>query len=106
VDLRHVDAVRAAQLVAENKVVILDIRTPEEFKSGHLPGARNLDFKAADFEQKVGMLHRGAVYLLHCQTGRRSTNSLETFKKLGFKSVYHLDGGYRDWVAKGNPVEK
>ena len=102
----HVDPVGATKLLSTKKVVILDIRTPEEFTAGHLAGAKNVDFKAADFEKRLSELDRAAVYLVHCQTGRRSTNSLETFKKLGFKSVVHLDGGYRDWAAQGNPVEK
>jgi phage shock protein E len=102
--IRHVDPAAAQRLIAEKKVVILDLRTPEEFKSGHLAGATNLNFNAADFAQQLDRLDKTKSYLVHCASGRRSTASLETFKKLKFKSVIHLDGGIKAWEKAGKPV--
>ena len=104
--VRHVDAKGAAQLVKEAKPVVLDVRTPREFKAGHVANAKNIDFNAEGFEKKIGELDRGATYLVYCQSGGRSTKSLETFKKLGFKSIIHLDGGYRGWEKAGQPFER
>jgi rhodanese-related sulfurtransferase len=104
--IAHVDAAGASKLLREKNPVILDVRTPEEFKAGHLAKSKNVDFNAADFEKKVGALDRTATYLVHCQSGGRSTRSLEIFKKLGFKSVVHLDGGYRGWEKAGFLVER
>ncbi|MCL4177980.1 MAG: rhodanese-like domain-containing protein [Verrucomicrobia bacterium] len=101
----HVDASGAARLIAEGKVVVLDIRTPGEFAAGHFGGATNIDFHARDFADRLAVLDRNQTYLLHCASGRRSRESLTTFEKLDFKAVVHLDGGIRAWKSAGHPVE-
>ncbi len=104
---KHVDAAGGEKLLGANKdVIVLDIRTPREFAGGHLPGARNVDFNAADFEKKLGELDRAKTYLVHCASGGRSGRSLDLFKKLQFQSIYHLDGGYNAWQRAGKTVEK
>ncbi len=110
--VKHVDAAGAKKLLddaaakKDGKVVVLDVRTPEEYKAGHIAGATNIDFKAADFADKAGKLDKDKTYVVHCQSGRRSTASLETFKKLGFKNIIHLDGGFAGWEKAQQPVEK
>ncbi len=101
----HADPEQAAKLVAEGKVVVLDIRTPAEYQAQRIAGATNLDFRAPDFEQRLGTLDRNAPYLLHCASGNRSTRSLPIFEKLGFQSITHLDGGIRAWITAGKPTE-
>jgi rhodanese-related sulfurtransferase len=104
--IEHVDAAGAAKLVTDKKVVVLDIRTPKEYQAGHIAGAKNLDFYERDFAQKLATLDKATPYLVHCAAGGRSTKSLDQFKKLGFKSVVHLDGGFKAWEKAGQPVEK
>src|SRR4051812_29916309 len=91
----HVDANAAEKLVTGGKVTVLDVRTANEYKQGHIAGAKNIDFTEGSFEAEVAKLDKSKPYLVHCASGHRSTNSLETFKKLGFQSVYHLDGGIK-----------
>lgn len=88
------------------KILVIDVRTPAEYAEGHIAGARNINFNGADFAEKLGAVDRKQTVLVHCARGGRSTSSLEVFKKLGFKKVIHLDGGFTDWVKAGNPVEK
>ncbi len=102
----HVDAAGAAALIKEKRVVVVDVRTPEEYADGHIAGSTNIDFAARDFQKKLNALSRTNTYLVHCASGGRSTLSLETFKKLGFKSVVHLDGGFRAWKKAEQPVAK
>lgn len=104
--VRHVDAAGAAKLVAEGKVVVLDVRTPQEFEAGHIQGAKLVDFNAPDFQADLAKLDRRRPYLVHCASGRRSTQALETFQALGFKDVTHLDGGFNAWKASGEPVQR
>ena len=104
--VRHVDPAGAEKLIQEKRVVVLDIRTPAEFEAGHIAGAINLNFNDAEFSRKLDQLDKSRTYLVHCASGRRSTSSLETLRKLKFKSVVHLDGGLRAWEKAGNPVEK
>lgn len=101
----HVDPAGAERLITQGSVVILDLRTPGEFAAGRLAGARNLDFRAADFEQQLAKLDRKPSYLIHCASGRRSTSALESFERLGFRSVIHLDGGIGAWERAGKPVQ-
>ena len=103
----HVKAAEAAKLVAEKKVVVLDVRTADEFKDGHIEGAQNIDFlKAADFKEQVAKLDKSKPYLVHCQAGGRSGKSLKIFQELGFENVYHLDEGFGGWEDAKLPVTK
>jgi rhodanese-related sulfurtransferase len=106
----HLDAEKAGKLLAEDdearKPVILDVRTPDEFAEGHLEGAKNIDFNAKDFAERLGKLDKEKPYLVHCRSGGRSGRSLATFEKLGFKKIYHLDGGILAWEDAGLPVVK
>src|ERR1041385_4331834 len=87
----HVDAKKAQQLITDKKVSVLDLRTPQEFKAGHIAGATNIDFLASDFEDRIRNLEKNKAYLVHCAAGTRSTHSLATFKRQQFSSIYHLD---------------
>src|SRR5205085_12463052 len=93
--VHHVDPQEAQKLITKKQVIVLDIRTPGEFKTGRIAGARNMDFQAADFEQQLERLDKSKSYLVHCASGGRSTHSLLLFKKHEFQSVYHLDGGIK-----------
>jgi len=104
--VKHVDAKQAEKLVSEHKVIVLDIRTPEEFKSGHIAGATNVDFNAPDFEETINSLSKTNAYLVHCAVGGRSTRSLKLFVKHQFESIYHLDGGIEAWEKADLPTEK
>lgn len=87
-------------------LVVLDIRTPEEFRDGHLPGARNLDFFAPDFRQRLEALARGdAPVLLYCRSGNRSGQAMRLLRQWGRDDVLHLAGGFRAWQAAGLPEE-
>jgi rhodanese-related sulfurtransferase len=87
-------------------VVVLDIRTTEEFASGHIPGAKNLDFFDKDFAKEVAALEKDKTYLVHCASGGRSTKALKHFEEQKLPSVFHLNGGFKAWEAAGKPVEK
>jgi rhodanese-related sulfurtransferase len=104
--VKHVDAKEADALVKSGKVVILDVRTPEEFKAGHIAGATNINFRASDFEQRLSGLDTNKSYLVHCASGGRSTQALPVFKKLHFSSVTHLDGGIKAWEKAGLPLDR
>ena len=100
------ERLEAAAKTKDGKTVVLDVRTPEEFKGGHIAGAVNIDFMEKDFAEKLAKLDKDKTYVVHCQSGRRSTKSLATLQKLGFKSIVHLDSGFSGWQKAGNPVEK
>ena len=87
-------------------LVILDIRTAEEFADGRLAGAINIDYYASDFEQRLGELDPDLPYIMYCNSGNRSANTLPLMDSIGFAEVYELDGGIQAWYAAGLPVEQ
>jgi len=104
---RNVSIAEADKLLKTDKsIVVLDVRTADEFKAGHIPGAKNVDFYKPDFKTKLGELDRGPTYLVHCKAGGRSAKTEATMKNLKFKSVLHLNEGFSKWEAAGKPVEK
>ncbi|MDJ0663894.1 MAG: rhodanese-like domain-containing protein [Acidimicrobiia bacterium] len=97
-----------AEIIAEppSGLVILDIRTPEEFAAGHIAGAINIDYYASDFEARLGELDLDVPYVMYCNSGNRSGNTLPLMDSIGFTEVYELDGGIQAWFNSGNPVEQ
>jgi len=87
-------------------LVVLDIRTPEEFASGHLANAINIDYYADDFESKLAELDLEVPYVMYCNSGNRSSNALPVMDSLGFAEVYELDGGIQAWYSAGLTVEQ
>lgn len=103
----HIKAPEAAQIVAATPdIIILDIRTAEEFADGHLAGAVNIDYYAKDFAAQLAALDPAARYLLHCRSGNRSGRALPVLKELGFSNVTHLDGGILAWTSAGQPLAR
>jgi rhodanese-related sulfurtransferase len=93
-------------LKSDHSIVVLDVRTPDEFQAGHIPGAKNLDFFADDFAKQVAALDKSKTYLVHCAAGGRSSKACKVFEKENFPSVLHLNEGFKAWEKAGKPVEK
>jgi rhodanese-related sulfurtransferase len=103
-NVQNVTPDQAEKLLKENpKTIVLDVRTPEEFSRGHIPGAKNVDFNDDDFAKKVGALDPATPVLVHCAAGGRSTQALPSLKDK--KVVYHLNQGFSAWEKAGKPVE-
>lgn len=97
-----------AAIIAEPPpdLVILDIRTPEEFVAGHIAGAINIDYYASDFEAKLQELNTDVPYIMYCNSGNRSSNALPLMDSIGFAEVYELDGGIQAWYSAGQAIEQ
>ena len=88
---------QAKELISEDKeMVILDVRTPEEFSEGHVTGATNLDFYAPDFEQQLERLGTTNTYLLYCASGNRSGKAASLMQNKGFKKIINSQAGYKE----------
>jgi rhodanese-related sulfurtransferase/phosphoribosylcarboxyaminoimidazole (NCAIR) mutase len=97
----------AEKLLKEKKdVVVLDIRTAEEFKAGHIAGARNIDYLGDSFAKEVSALEKDKTYLVHCASGGRSAKAMKVFEEQKIPAVLHMDAGFKGWQAAGKPVEK
>ena len=81
-------------LKSDPKVIVLDVRTADEFKDGHIPGAKNLDFFSDDFAKQIAALDKSRTYLVHCAGGGRSAKACKVIEKEQVPSVYHLNEGF------------
>jgi rhodanese-related sulfurtransferase len=90
-------------LKLQSDIVIIDVRTSEEFAQGHLQGAVNLDFFAPNFAEKMKG-YEGKPVLIHCASGGRSGQTVNMIKDGKFSAIYHLKSGFTGWQAAGKPV--
>ena len=88
---------RFQRLMSKENVVLLDVRTPEEFKTGHIPQSRLIDIQQPGFVDSIQTLDKNKTYLLYCRSGKRSQKAVNLMKENGFKKVYHLKGGINTW---------
>ena len=97
-----------AALIAQKGVVVLDVRTAEEFAEGHIAGAVNIDVNAVDFEKKVAslLLKKGTPLAVYCRSGRRSANACGILAKAGYKNISNLSTGIIGWTEAGKPTVK
>ena len=100
----------AFELIQKNKgnsnFVILDIRTPEEFRDGHIEGAVNVDFRSGNFGNEIDRFDKNKTYFVYCRTGNRSYDAVTLMGPLGFRSIVRLAGDINGWKSAGLPVVK
>ncbi len=90
-------------LQSNHDVIVVDVRTQEEFAEGHLAGAKNVNFNSPQFLEKMKEF-AGKKVLLHCASGGRSARAIEGLSGLSFEKLYHLPKGFNAWQEAGKPV--
>jgi rhodanese-related sulfurtransferase len=70
--------------------IVIDVRTPEEFDTGHLAGAVNISWEGAEFMDTVSQLDKAAHYVLYCRSGNRAGKALDMMTSMGFTNVQNL----------------
>lgn len=87
---------------AEKAPVILDVRSRNEYKSGHLPGALNADVLGGSFEAGVRGLKKDQACYVYCRSGMRSRSAASALARMGFSKVYNLSGGLSRYPGELN----
>jgi phage shock protein E len=87
-------------------LVVLDVRTADEFAAGHVPGARNLSHELLASRIDELATAREKQVVLYCRSGRRTLLAEDVLRKAGFKRLGHLEGDYLAWEAEKRPVER
>jgi phage shock protein E len=86
---------------------LIDVRTIDEFKAGHIVNAKQADFNnPQEFSRYLASLDKNWKYLIYCRTGIRSAKAMQEMQDKGFTNVHDLVGGYAAWITAGLPVEK
>jgi rhodanese-related sulfurtransferase len=88
----------AEQLQKDSNAFLLDVRTPEEFEQGYIPGATNIDIHLGqEFIDQIKKLDKEKNYFVYCRSGARSGQACALMNQLGFENAYNLSGGIMKW---------
>ncbi len=94
-----------SELVKEDGVVILDVRSLDEYTESHITDAAFLDVTDSLFNEKaLGQFNKNQKIAVYCRTGKRSKTASSKLLELGFKEIYDLDGGITEWKEAGYSV--
>lgn len=94
----------SAKMLNTAGATILDVRTPSEFKDGHLPQSINIDWNSEGFNKNVQVLDKTKPVFVYCHSGRRSEAAAKYMRKEGFLQVYELAGGIDAWMTEDMPL--
>ena len=93
---QKISAEDAYEMMVSQEVVIVDVRTPEEYDGGHIPNAILVPNESIGDDMPEALPDKEATLLIYCRSGRRSKEASEKLLKLGYKSIYEF-GGIIDW---------
>ncbi len=95
------------RLIGEDKeLLIIDVRTPAEYESGHIPGAVSVPLQGIEAAISAVVPDKASYFIIYCRTGRRSKAAAGILKGMGYSNFSNYAGSMKEWVADGNPVEK
>ena len=95
--IENIEVEKFYKLLQKNAGLILDVRTAEEFNSGCIKDATNIDFYSNDFIDKLNLIKKDIPIYIYCRSGGRSSAAAIKMEKLGFSKVYNLVGGIKAW---------
>lgn len=95
-----------AMIDKKDIVILLDVRDPQEFAAGHLPGAMNISRGTLEFVVFNKIQDQNAKIIVYCKTAARSALATKTLNDLGYKNAVLMDAAFEDWIKAGYPVER
>jgi thioredoxin len=93
----------ANAIQAPSSPTVIDVRTPEEFESGHIERALNYDWRGKQFNKQIEGLDRKQAVYVYCMSGGRSASAAQKMREEGFEKVYELKGGILQWRSESLP---
>ena len=88
--------------IQDTDYILVDVRTAEEYESGHIQDAVNFDFYSESFQKEILSLEKNSLIILYCRTQNRSTKAANFLKENGYKEISVIEGGITSWVKNGN----
>jgi len=89
-----------------DSIQLIDVRTPKEYKEGHLKNAVNINFYDNTFLEEMSKLDKSKELYIYCRSGNRSGKAAKKLGEMGFTKVYDLEGGIILWNKKSLEVIK
>ena len=103
---KNVDAKEFAKLLKQKDVFLLDVRTPQEFTQGHIPGANLIPVQVFQYLKLGGRGIKDKKVLVYCRSGNRSVTASKWLESWGIKEVYNLKKGILEWKALALPLAR
>lgn len=94
-----------ALMASENKPLVLDVRTSEEFAEGHIRGALNISHDQLEHRLALLEANKSKEIVVYCRSGRRATYAEGILRGAGFTKLKHLEGDILGWKKSGLPIE-
>jgi len=88
------------------RLVVLDVREPDEYQRGHLPGAISIPRGVIEGQAPQLLRDPGAEIVVYCASGMRSALAADTLQQMGYGNLHSMAGGFRDWSQIGGPVDR
>jgi rhodanese-related sulfurtransferase len=95
-EIENISAEEANKLIDNDEVIVLDVRTFEEFEQGHIPNATLLPLQ--ELEGRLDELNKEETYLVVCRSGNRSAQASEILLNNGFSNIYNMTSGMNSWT--------
>ena len=90
--------------IQDTDYILVDVRTREEYESGHIKDAIHFDFYSELFQKEILSIDKSSSIILYCRTQNRSTKTANYLKENGYKEIAVLEGGISKWIKNGNDL--
>ncbi|MBP7554159.1 MAG: rhodanese-like domain-containing protein [Spirochaetes bacterium] len=105
-EIKELSANDCSNLIKKTDVIIIDVREPDELKSGKILNSINIPRGVLEFEITVKAPDKSKTIVLYCKKDGRSSLAAQSLLKMGYKNVVSMKGGIVSWIASGLPIEK
>lgn len=107
-EFKNISASKAYEMIQEyagnEDFIIVDVRSPSEYSSGHIEGAVNINCSDVDFDSQLAEMDKEKAYLIYCASGNRSGRVYDDMRNMGFLTVYNMKDGINEWKDKDYPL--
>ena len=90
--------------IQDTDYILVDVRTREEYESGHIKDAIHFDFYSELFQKEILSIDKSSSIVLYCRTQNRSAKTANYLKENGYKEIAVLEGGISTWIKNGNDL--
>jgi len=105
-NIQEISPQDAASALKRGDALLIDVRDPDEWEEGHIPGAKNFSRGTVELEIEGAAPDLSTTIITHCGGGGRSALAAESLQRMGYKNVKSMAGGFKAWKAAGLPATR
>jgi rhodanese-related sulfurtransferase len=105
-NIQEISPQETAGALKRGDTLLIDVRDPDEWREGHIPGAKNLSRGTVELEIEEAAPDLSTPIITHCGGGGRSALAAESLQRMGYSNVKSMAGGFKAWKAAGLPTTK